>query len=158
MPTAITPTVVLRGALQDALGSGVMGLTTHDLNRIIEEQCMTPSENNRHLLTALLKREHNWTVSKVFGGASVYHDRLIPPEMLESLKDRCYEETKALRAGSRVKAFKKATTGGLPIGVSREEFKKMILEEAAHPKRDLEMYVYRAARACGVVRGYNWPR
>lgn len=158
MPTAITPTVVLRGALSDAIGSGVMGMTTHDLNRLIEDQCMTPSENNRHLLTGLLKKEHNWTISRVFGGASVYHDRLIPPELLEDLKSRCVAETKACRDGSRAKSFKKTSTGGLPIGVSREEFKKMILEEAAHPTRDLELYVYRAARACGVVRGINWPR
>lgn len=158
MGTVITPTVVLRVAFQEAVDSGVMGLTTHDINRLIEGQQLTPNENNRHLLTVLMRREFDWTVSKVFGGASVYHDRLIPPELLEGLKDRCVAETKACRSQARDQVKKKSPSGGLPIGVSRREFREMILRDAANPKGDLEQYVHRAAKVCGVVRGYRWPQ
>lgn len=161
MRVVVTPTYVLRLAIVDAINVGAQGFTTYDINKLIEKQGMVASGRNRRLLTVLMQREFEWKSVKCFGGGAVYYDPKIPKRHLSKLEERCVEERKAARNAAKAahpEEVKKVRDYGIPKGMTRAQFKEMILEDAKHPTGDLELYVRRAAKVCGLVRGYRWPR
>lgn len=162
MRVVVTPTYVLRLALVDAINEGVKGYTTYDVNKLIEKQGLGVNGRNRRLITVVMQREFNWKSKKCFGGGAVYYDPKIPRGKLRKLEERCIEERKAARDEAKAKRpveeKKKVRDFTVPKGMTKAQFKQMILEDAKHPTGDLELYVRRAAMTCGLVRGYSWPR
>lgn len=147
----------LRRAIKMQMDIGVMALTTERISEIIREHEITPTDHINRSAVDLLVKKYKWKREKCPGVGSLYYHPNIPPRRLAQVRKSFERACKAI-AKKRDARLQREAEYKRQARLSRLEKKKELMSGATSGRTPMEEYIFRAAKACGVVRGYRWEQ
>ena len=146
-------TVVIRQELHKLIAAGKRLFTSQDL-RDMAAFAGERAVAARKAATETLKHFYKWKNFRYHTNEFVFYDPTLPEEALAPY--RVVATPKELETRKRLGEIDKDRTRFSHL--SRAEQKEELLKGATKRRTPMDEYIFRAAKVCGVVRGYKWPQ
>lgn len=158
-------TAKVRQIITDQIRNGVIGFTAGRLNKLFKDNGLPDDGRNsgRYRMSAYkFLMQRGWKKQSLKASCIICYSPVASPEQVAALAREGLVELQAKNITAAEVGFA-ARTAALQqkrlrdSQLSREKLREEIIKGAIEHKDPLVAYVHRAAKVCGVVRGYQWP-
>lgn len=158
-------TAKVRRIITDQIRNGVVGFTAGQLNKLFKASDLPDDGKNggRYRVSAykfLLQR--GWKKQTLKPSCIICYSPAASPDQVaalakEGLVGFQLKSVTAAQLSFVARTAKQEERRQQDARLSREKLKEELIKEAMGHNDPLVAYVHRAAKVCGVVRGYRWP-
>ncbi|MEE1407958.1 MAG: hypothetical protein U0K42_11960 [Bacteroidales bacterium] len=158
-------TAKVRRLVAEQITNGVVGFTASQLNKLFADTDLPDDGKNggRYRMSAYkFLAQRGWKKQTLCPTCVVCYSPAASPGQVADLIKRGREEFKQknmaiIQDGAEVRKEALRQKRLRDTQLSRDKLREEILKSAVEHKDPLVAYVHRAAKVCGVVRGYQWP-